>query len=125
MRLRIACRDVTKVPKTAKGTLGLYIIDFGFEREVPIGGGDRTLKSGIKVGDDAQPPPKKSKVDLVTETSGHWVKENTGLFQILQKQSSGKQVQNYWSAPPKVGQQVSWATKVYGRCTKGLQRSQE
>jgi hypothetical protein len=34
VRLRIACRDVTKVRKTAKGTLGLYIIDFGFEREV-------------------------------------------------------------------------------------------
>ena len=92
MRLRIACRDVTKVPKTAKGTLGLYIIDFGFKGEVPVGGGDRIHNSGIKVGDDAQPPPRKSKADLVTETSRHGVKENTRLFQTLQKQSSGKQV---------------------------------
>ena len=32
VRLRIACRDVSKVPETAEGTLGMYIIDFGFER---------------------------------------------------------------------------------------------
>ena len=31
VRLKIACRDVSKVPKTAEGTLGMYIIDFGFE----------------------------------------------------------------------------------------------
>jgi hypothetical protein len=39
VRLRIACRDVTKVPKIAEGTLGMYIIDFGFERELPEIGG--------------------------------------------------------------------------------------
>lgn len=50
VRLKIACRDVTKVPKSIEGTLGMYIIDFGFEREVPEVGGERLLKSGIKVG---------------------------------------------------------------------------
>jgi len=59
VRLKIACRDVSKVPKTAEGTLGLYIIDFEFEREIPDGKGERMLRSGIKVGEDAQPPQKK------------------------------------------------------------------
>ena len=62
VRLKIACRDVSKVPKTAEGTLGLYIFDFEFEREIPDGKGERMLKSGIKVGEDAQPPQKRPKV---------------------------------------------------------------
>jgi hypothetical protein len=34
VRMKIACRDVAKVPRTAEGTLGLYVKDFIFEREV-------------------------------------------------------------------------------------------
>ena len=34
VRMKIACRDVHRVPKTAEGTLGLYFYDFTFEREV-------------------------------------------------------------------------------------------
>ena len=34
VRVRIACRDVTKVPRKALGTLGLCLHDFIFEREV-------------------------------------------------------------------------------------------
>jgi len=63
VKLKIACRDVSKVPKTTEGTLGLYIVDFEFEREIPDGKGERLLmKSGIKVGEDAQPPQKSPKV---------------------------------------------------------------
>jgi len=61
VRLKIACRDISKVPKTAEGTLGLYIIDFEFEREIPDGKGERMLRNGIKVGEDAQPPQKTQK----------------------------------------------------------------
>jgi hypothetical protein len=66
VRLKIACRDVTKVPRTAEGTLGMYLIDFRFERELPEGNGEKVLKSGIKVGDDNQHPNKKSKVDVIS-----------------------------------------------------------
>lgn len=52
VRMRIACRDVTRVPRTAEGALGMYVIDFEFEREVPGEGAERVLKSGIKVIDD-------------------------------------------------------------------------
>lgn len=55
MRLKIAYKDVSRVPKTAEGTLGMYIIDFGFESEILEGGGERSLKSGIKVGELSQP----------------------------------------------------------------------
>lgn len=41
----------------------MYIIDFGFEREILEDWGERVLKNGIKVSEDAQPPPKKSKAD--------------------------------------------------------------
>lgn len=32
--MKIACRDVTEVPRVAKEALGMFIIEFGFEREV-------------------------------------------------------------------------------------------
>jgi hypothetical protein len=34
VRIKIACRDLTKVPKTAEGVLGITVYDFGFEREI-------------------------------------------------------------------------------------------
>lgn len=34
VRLKIACRDVSKVPKSAESGLGMSIFDFGFEREI-------------------------------------------------------------------------------------------
>lgn len=67
VRLRIACRDVSKVLETTEGTLGMYIIDFGFEREVPEVGGEKILKSGIKVTEDSQPSPKRPKADKLCE----------------------------------------------------------
>ena len=47
--MKIACCDTTKAPKTAKGTLGMFVIDFGFEREIIEEGTKRILKCGIKV----------------------------------------------------------------------------
>jgi hypothetical protein len=64
VRMRIACRDIARVPRTAEATLGLYIIDFKFEREIPEEKSERILKSGIKITDDAAPPAKKSRAEL-------------------------------------------------------------
>jgi hypothetical protein len=122
VRMRIACRDVSRVPKTAEGTLGLYVIDFGFEREVPAGGGERTLKSGIKVGEDAQSPPKRTKVDAAPEGSGQGAKDNTGMFQGTQTQGSGKQVENYWSAPLKLDNRSLELPKFMGDAQKAYKR---
>lgn len=64
VRVRIACCDVSKVPKTAESTLKLFLHDFHFEREFLNEGGERTLSSGIKVVDkDHQPMPKRHKSD--------------------------------------------------------------
>ena len=32
VRVRIACRDITKVPRSAESTLGIYLHDFIYER---------------------------------------------------------------------------------------------
>lgn len=52
-----------------ESTLGLYLIDFGFEREVAGDSEERKLKSGIKVGDDTQPPAKRTKPDANSEVN--------------------------------------------------------
>lgn len=65
IRMRIACRDVTKVPRKAEGTLGLCLHDFIFEREVQDSDNVRVLSSGIRVSTgDSQPPSKKYKAEL-------------------------------------------------------------
>lgn len=77
VRLRIASRDVSKVPKTAEGVLGLTVYDFGFEREVCGDSNEKVLKSGIKVSED-QPPNKKQKADPSFDNSKLKKSENTG-----------------------------------------------
>lgn len=42
VRMKIACRDVTKVPRTAEGTVGIYVKDFIFERELQV---ENTIKT--------------------------------------------------------------------------------
>jgi hypothetical protein len=49
VRVKIACRDVTKVPRTTEGTLGIHLHDFIFEREIPEGQKIKTLHNGIKI----------------------------------------------------------------------------
>lgn len=60
VRMKIACRDILKVPRVAEGNLGIYIHDFIFEREVVEDDPSRVSASGTKVGDN-DPPPKKAR----------------------------------------------------------------
>lgn len=62
VKVKIACRDLQKVPSTAKGTLGLCIHDFGFEREIQEDSAVKNLFGGIVVG-SKEPPSKKHKVE--------------------------------------------------------------
>jgi hypothetical protein len=55
VKLNIACRDVSKVPKSTKGTLGLCLYDFGFEREIPKDDNAKAVKATVKVGEDQRP----------------------------------------------------------------------
>jgi hypothetical protein len=52
VRLKIACREVARVPKSAEGTLGMEIVDFGFTREMAEESGPKVLKSGIVIRDE-------------------------------------------------------------------------
>jgi hypothetical protein len=100
VRMRIACRDVSRVPKTVEGTLGMYVIDFEFEREVPDDGGERVLRSGIKVSEDHQPPDKKSKADMIPEKCGSNEDDTVAVHNSRLSQSTGKQVSSeVWSLP--------------------------
>ena len=109
VRLKIACRDVTRVPKTAESFLGMYLIDFGFEREVTMESGPKMLKSGITVGDpESQPPAKRTKSGMDAGKS-QLEEKNESLSGAGDTSNKGKQndtskqSQVCWSAPPKVG----------------------
>jgi hypothetical protein len=92
--------DVTKVPRTARSTLGLFIHEFTFEREVVVEEGERTLKSGIKVGEkDHQPFPKKLKpTNQSTPRSTNQGDRFGGKFSIMEaRNNSPSQTKKWWS----------------------------
>jgi len=100
--MRIPCRDVTKVPRKAEGTLGLYIHEFIFEREVQESDSGKMLSSGIRVGtSDSQPPQKKYKYEVSTKDkqSGTVSSEQNKNHQTGFKGDNQKSV--CASAPPK------------------------
>jgi hypothetical protein len=84
VRLRIACRDVSKVSKTAESTLGMYLIDFDFEIEIPKESGPKVLRSGIKVGEhEPQSPAKNLRAELTSSSHQSQKKIITRLVQKL------------------------------------------
>lgn len=84
VRMKIACSDITKVPRTIESTLGLFIKDFHFEREVEVDGSERTLHCGIRVIEGEQAPPsKKYKADNTSDK---------GFLQNSGEQLSGKYI---------------------------------
>lgn len=105
VRMKIACRDVTRVPRTAEGTLGLQLIDFEYERELYDDNGTKVLKSGIVVTEDQQPPAKRTKADTSFISSandgGSGKADKQGTSHGTGKQAdTGKQVDEvFWSAP--------------------------
>ena len=106
VRVKIACRDISRVPKTTDGALGLYIYDFTFEREVQGDGTIKTLSSGIKI-TEKDHQPQRFKVDeppktlQITSSSSQGGNQNFGV-------GSDKNVQQHKAAvttnstPPKV-----------------------
>jgi hypothetical protein len=62
VRLKIACRNVELVPRSAEGNLGLFIYDFVFEREVSQEDnlGNMRVAGEVDV-PETQPSPKKQR----------------------------------------------------------------
>jgi hypothetical protein len=54
VRVRIAYRDVSVVPCTVESSLGLFIYDFHFEREIQEEDPHDNRDSGIKIDDQDQ-----------------------------------------------------------------------
>lgn len=44
VRVKVGCRDVTKVPAIVEGLLDLHFYDFTFKREVTVEGGTNTSR---------------------------------------------------------------------------------
>ncbi|RLN22794.1 uncharacterized protein C2845_PM07G02880 [Panicum miliaceum] len=64
VRLRIACRDVSLVPGSAEGNLGLFIYDFSFEREITEDERKAREKAPVGVEDpEVQPSSKKPRTE--------------------------------------------------------------
>lgn len=64
VRIKLACRDVSRVPAVAESTLGLRIYDFSFEREVEESSSNDTLRAGEKIGDPSnQSSSKKPRME--------------------------------------------------------------
>lgn len=107
MRVRIACRDITRVPRSAESTLGIYLRDFYFEREVEVGEAGNPINSSIMIADKDQPPPtKKCKVDEVAgkDVQGKATDKSSGnMIQLGTDKGSGKRLADsvIKSAPPR------------------------
>ncbi|AQK94770.1 hypothetical protein ZEAMMB73_Zm00001d010734 [Zea mays] len=63
VRARIACRDVTVVPGVVESSLGLFLYDFFFEREIHSEEDEQSLEAGIRVDDSYQKAAKRSKYE--------------------------------------------------------------
>ena len=69
VRLKIACRNVELVPPSAESTLGLFLYDFFFEREIPQEERQDNIKNKTtNVIPDHQPSPKKQRTEHAEET---------------------------------------------------------
>ncbi|KAL5675965.1 hypothetical protein ACJX0J_012096, partial [Zea mays] len=63
VRARIACRDVTAVPGVVESSLGLFLYDFFFEREIHSEEDEQSLETRIRVDDSYQKAAKRSKYE--------------------------------------------------------------
>ncbi|CAN6285278.1 unnamed protein product [Urochloa humidicola] len=65
VRVKIGCRDITKVPATVEGLLDRHIYDFSFQREVPTEGftnlAGNTWTRNVDRSNEDIPSPKKPK----------------------------------------------------------------
>ena len=114
VRARIACRDITKVPRTAESSLGLAVHDFHFEREVEVEGPEKTLKSGIKITEGGYPPPPKK--FKAAETNNKESGQTSGKTITLGKGTAEEKRQSNnvtMSAPSKIGGKYGTGRNLY------------
>jgi hypothetical protein len=128
VRTRIACMDVTVLPRTTQSTLGLFIHEFVYEREVKVDQNKKMLKSGIRVGDkDHESSPKRSRND---DKSTQGLNTNLGdkCLGKFSRMGNDKDVNHSQSdkmaasAPPKMGSGSSKGYKLMSDAQKSFNR---
>jgi hypothetical protein len=68
VRVKIGCRDISKVPATMEGLLDLYFFDFSFQREVVMENASSAWNTWIRNADrsnEDNPTPKKLRKERV------------------------------------------------------------
>jgi hypothetical protein len=64
VRVKIGCRDISKVPATVEGLMDLHFFDFSFQREVLVEGGSTSWNTWTRNADrsnEDNPSPKKAR----------------------------------------------------------------
>jgi hypothetical protein len=63
--IKIAAREVAKIPEVVEGAMGKYLYDFLFERDIGMGQGAKAnaIKVSNEKGGEVQPSPKKPRTD--------------------------------------------------------------
>lgn len=102
VRVRIACRDVSIVPCTVESSLGLFIYDFHFEREIQEEDPHDNRGSGIKIDDQDQNNAKRTKFEGNPWSEGkNKGKTQEGYNNNQQKGKNDQPMQHrYMKAPP-------------------------
>lgn len=100
VRVKIACRDVSRVPRIADATLGFDEYDFTFEREIPEVQAVKMLTSGLKVGEE--PPSKKTKAGGSNLLENAGPSNQTENINFAGAKGSGIYGKGASSAPPKL-----------------------
>lgn len=95
VRVRIGCRDVTRVPEVAEGTIWPYLYDFKFEREEVMSSKTPDIATKFSIeGGGGQPTPKKQRIDngcLGNIGASSW---SSGKLLVKNVGSSDKQTDN-------------------------------
>jgi hypothetical protein len=65
VRIKIAAKEVAKIPEAIEGGIGTYLYEFFFEREIEMGQAAKSIeiKVGAEKGGEAQPSLKKPRTD--------------------------------------------------------------
>ncbi|TVU44513.1 hypothetical protein EJB05_03957, partial [Eragrostis curvula] len=113
VRMKICCRDVTKVPATAEGAIIPFLYEFSYEREIFIPSQPPVETVQIAAPSAGEPSTKKPRMDAGPRGTAGTNTLQIAVTPMPQRTGGGSQ-----SAPPKTG------TKFMHDAQKGYKQSQ-
>jgi hypothetical protein len=127
VRARIACRDVIVVLGVVESSLGLFLYDFFFEREIHTEEDEQNIEVVIRVDDSYQKVAKRSKYEGKMQKEKKADLESLDDGNIKQHSDLGKNTQGFTyqmreqdkrkSKGKEVGDSDIKASKIYSSCS--------